>query len=68
MKTSRQIVFHAKALVIGMITAGEIDGDSIRWGNTATWFYEWLVPQLSQDGYRAALNSAKTDPDTVFPA
>lgn len=67
-ETSREIVFHAKALVIGMITAGEIDRDSIRWGNTATWFYEWFIPLLSQEGYRAALDTAKTDPDTIFPA
>ncbi len=65
---TRQIIFHAKALVIGLITAGESDRDSIRWGNTATWFYEWLSPQLSQDRYRAAIDSAKTDPDTIFPA
>ncbi|TBC71283.1 hypothetical protein ELH28_33190 (plasmid) [Rhizobium ruizarguesonis] len=65
---TRQIVFHAKALVIGLITAGESDRDSIRWGNTATWFYEWLSPLLSQDRYRAAVDAAKTDPDTIFPA
>jgi hypothetical protein len=54
--------------VIGLIAAGDNDRDSIRWGNTATWFYEWIIPQLSQDAYRKAIDAAMTDPDDIFPA
>ncbi|WFU91983.1 P-loop NTPase fold protein (plasmid) [Rhizobium sp. CC1099] len=64
---ARRIVFDAKSLVVGLLAAGETERDSIRWGDTATWFYDWFVRQLSEGDYRTAIDAAKTDPDLIFP-
>ncbi|TCN26934.1 P-loop NTPase fold protein [Sinorhizobium americanum] len=65
---AQQIVFDAKALVIGLLAAGETERDSIRWGNTASWFYDWFARQKPQGQYRQVIDDAKTDPDLIFPA
>lgn len=65
---AQQIVFDAKALVIGLLAAGEAERDSIRWGNTASWFYDWFARQNPQGRYRQIIDDAKTDPDLIFPA
>jgi hypothetical protein len=42
-----QIVFDTRALFIGFILAGSQSPQMIRYGNTATWFVEWLQQQTS---------------------
>ncbi|MGO7837235.1 P-loop NTPase fold protein [Rhizobium johnstonii] len=64
---ARRIVFDARSLVIGFLAAGETERDSIRWGDTATWFYDWFARQLPEGSYRNVIDSVKTDPDQIFP-
>jgi|GEM_PF-1401054 len=41
-ETRQELVFDTRALVLGFIAAGIGDRDSVRYGNTASWFSDWL--------------------------
>lgn len=46
---ARELVFDTRALVIGFLATGRGDPDSIRYGNTASWFVTWLEEKIGQD-------------------
>lgn len=43
---AREIVFDTRALFLGLLAAGRQDPDSIRYGNSASWFTSWLSQKI----------------------
>lgn len=66
--TAEQL-FDTRALVSGFLATGRGDPDSIRYGNTASWFVTWLEERIGQDAVVRALQRSKmADPDRVGEA
>ncbi|HYI41282.1 MAG TPA: P-loop NTPase fold protein [Allosphingosinicella sp.] len=64
-----ELVFDTRAMFLGLLAAGTEDRDSIRYGNTASWFRGWLTEQLGEDKVLGILaGQAMSPPEQVFPA
>lgn len=67
--TSNELVFDMRALVIGFILAGQDDGDSIRYGNTASWFSAWLLERYGSAAVaNFSIRHRATAPDAALDA
>lgn len=65
----REIVFDLRALFLGFLFAGRQDPNSIRYGNTASWFVTWLEQRTSIEAVSDAISRAgMVGPDQVDTA
>ena len=64
-----EIVFDTRALFLGLLAAGQQDRNSIRYGNTASWFTAWLTEKVGADRIVNAISpDAMSPPEIVFNA
>ncbi len=62
-----ELVFDTHALFLGFLAAGQQDRQSINFGNTASWFANWLTQRVGGDQIAVALAPEQmTEPDLVF--
>jgi len=62
-----ELVFDMHALFLGFLAAGQQDRQSINFGNTASWFADWLTKRIGGDQVAIALAPEQmTEPDIVF--
>ncbi|WP_031237843.1 P-loop NTPase fold protein [Mesorhizobium sp. LNJC405B00] len=65
---ARQLVFDIRALFIGLLAAGQEDRDSIRYGNTASWFVDWLQRRTGQGQVSEMVIAQLGNQDAIFAA
>ncbi|CDX20116.1 hypothetical protein MPLB_1820031 [Mesorhizobium sp. ORS 3324] len=65
---ARQLVFDTRALFIGLVAAGQEDRDSIRYGNTASWFVDWLQKRVGTAPVFEIVGAQLGSQDSIFAA
>ncbi|TIN77491.1 P-loop NTPase fold protein [Mesorhizobium sp.] len=65
---SHELVFDIRALFIGLVAAGQEDRDSIRYGNTASWFVDWLQRRTGQGQVSEMVVAQLGNQDAIFAA
>ncbi|MBZ9772427.1 P-loop NTPase fold protein [Mesorhizobium sp. CO1-1-8] len=65
---AQRLVFDTRALFIGLVAAGQEDRDSIRYGNTASWFVDWLRRRIKPELVSEMVVAQLSDSDLIFSA